>query len=389
MRCARQSQRIGLPGDAEDHPARLRRQGPGDAAASPATSPPAFAALSPEAIDPGRFRRFRQEISVIAARGEDGAYAAFDTVENRHRDHILDLTLAPATHPRRRSIGRPRRSRGGSPMRWIWSDCSRWRCSSIATAACWSTRSRRGRTIPVTGRSTPAPPASSNCISAPSPACRCRRPMRHSDAVMKNLVGSGGGRAVAGDPRHAGADPAPLWQGRGPARAEDGPRHPAVSAGLAAGSVRYRRGAGAGRAARGGGGSVPGRLSARCRGSAHAAFEDSEVGPALGRGHFLDDQNAAGVEDSASIIRLSNRPNCLDRHAIARRAAMPSASVVDAARCGGKVQRALRERLGRSWRNRDRPAERPHEADFVDRADIGTTGHGTASGWRSWDRRNG
>jgi 5-(carboxyamino)imidazole ribonucleotide synthase len=33
---------------------------------------------------------------VIAARGEDGAYAAFDAVENRHRSHILDLTLAPA-----------------------------------------------------------------------------------------------------------------------------------------------------------------------------------------------------------------------------------------------------------------------------------------------------
>ena len=33
---------------------------------------------------------------MIAARGEDGAYAAFDTVENRHRNHILDLTLAPA-----------------------------------------------------------------------------------------------------------------------------------------------------------------------------------------------------------------------------------------------------------------------------------------------------
>ena len=42
------------------------------------------------------FIDFAQEISVVAARGEDGAYAAFDTVENRHRNHILDLTLAPA-----------------------------------------------------------------------------------------------------------------------------------------------------------------------------------------------------------------------------------------------------------------------------------------------------
>ena len=36
---------------------------------------------------------------MVAARGEDGAYAAFDTVENRHRDHILDLTLRPGAHP--------------------------------------------------------------------------------------------------------------------------------------------------------------------------------------------------------------------------------------------------------------------------------------------------
>jgi len=42
---------------------------------------------------------FAQEISVIVARGADGAIAAFDTVENRHRDHILDLTLAPAPVP--------------------------------------------------------------------------------------------------------------------------------------------------------------------------------------------------------------------------------------------------------------------------------------------------
>ena len=33
---------------------------------------------------------------MVAARGEDRSYASFDTVENRHRDHILDVTLAPA-----------------------------------------------------------------------------------------------------------------------------------------------------------------------------------------------------------------------------------------------------------------------------------------------------
>ncbi len=36
------------------------------------------------------------EVSVVLARGLDGQIAAYDTVENRHKDHILDVTLAPA-----------------------------------------------------------------------------------------------------------------------------------------------------------------------------------------------------------------------------------------------------------------------------------------------------
>ena len=39
---------------------------------------------------------FAAELSVIVARGHDGTLRAFDPVENRHRDGILDLTLAPA-----------------------------------------------------------------------------------------------------------------------------------------------------------------------------------------------------------------------------------------------------------------------------------------------------
>jgi 5-(carboxyamino)imidazole ribonucleotide synthase len=40
---------------------------------------------------------FACEVSVVAARGMDGAFVHFGVVENTHRDHILDLTLAPAT----------------------------------------------------------------------------------------------------------------------------------------------------------------------------------------------------------------------------------------------------------------------------------------------------
>ena len=59
----------------------------------------AFVELGPAPLILEGFVDFAQEISVIVARGADGAMAAFDTVENRHRDHILDLTLAPAPIP--------------------------------------------------------------------------------------------------------------------------------------------------------------------------------------------------------------------------------------------------------------------------------------------------
>jgi 5-(carboxyamino)imidazole ribonucleotide synthase len=65
----------------------LRR--PEDAAA-------AFDELAPKPLILEGFINFACEISVVVARGGDGSLTAFDTVENRHRDHILDLTLAPA-----------------------------------------------------------------------------------------------------------------------------------------------------------------------------------------------------------------------------------------------------------------------------------------------------
>ncbi len=60
---------------------------------------PAFAALLPRPLILEGMVDFACEISVIVARGADGTVSAFDTVENRHRDHILDLTLAPARIP--------------------------------------------------------------------------------------------------------------------------------------------------------------------------------------------------------------------------------------------------------------------------------------------------
>ena len=42
------------------------------------------------------FVPFVREVSVVAARGLDGAFAAFDVCENEHRDHILAFTRIPA-----------------------------------------------------------------------------------------------------------------------------------------------------------------------------------------------------------------------------------------------------------------------------------------------------
>ena len=42
------------------------------------------------------FVDFALEVSVIVARGRDGDCRAYPTVENRHRNHILDQTIVPA-----------------------------------------------------------------------------------------------------------------------------------------------------------------------------------------------------------------------------------------------------------------------------------------------------
>ena len=46
-----------------------------------------------------RLISLQAELSVIAARGVDGEVAVYPVFENRHRNHILDLTTAPAAIP--------------------------------------------------------------------------------------------------------------------------------------------------------------------------------------------------------------------------------------------------------------------------------------------------
>jgi len=42
------------------------------------------------------FIQFEREVSVVAARGIDGEFVAFDVLENQHANHILDVTICPA-----------------------------------------------------------------------------------------------------------------------------------------------------------------------------------------------------------------------------------------------------------------------------------------------------
>ncbi len=59
----------------------------------------AWQALAPKPLVLEGFVDFAMEISVLVARGADGGMAVFDAVQNRHKHHILDLTLAPAPLP--------------------------------------------------------------------------------------------------------------------------------------------------------------------------------------------------------------------------------------------------------------------------------------------------
>ena len=90
--------RLGLP--AVLKATRLGYDGKGQAVLrAPEDAAAAFAALQPKPLVLEGFVDFAAEISVIVARGADGAMSDFDPVENRHKNHILDLTLAPAPLP--------------------------------------------------------------------------------------------------------------------------------------------------------------------------------------------------------------------------------------------------------------------------------------------------
>ena len=76
---------------------RLGYDGKGQALLrSPADLGAAWEALDPKPLILEGYVDFTCEVSAIVARGADGQGSVFDVAENRHRDGILDLSLAPA-----------------------------------------------------------------------------------------------------------------------------------------------------------------------------------------------------------------------------------------------------------------------------------------------------
>jgi 5-(carboxyamino)imidazole ribonucleotide synthase len=89
---------IGLPGILKT--SRLGYDGRGQArVATVEEARAAFETLEPKPLILEGLVDFACEVSVVVARGADGRIASFDTVENQHRHGILDLTFAPARIP--------------------------------------------------------------------------------------------------------------------------------------------------------------------------------------------------------------------------------------------------------------------------------------------------
>ena len=79
---------------------RLGYDGKGQARIEPGVDPAeAWAAIRSDAGIVEGFVTFACEVSVIVARGLDGSVAAYPAVENRHKNGILDKTIAPARMP--------------------------------------------------------------------------------------------------------------------------------------------------------------------------------------------------------------------------------------------------------------------------------------------------
>ncbi len=149
---------------------------------------PALERLSPAPFIVEAFIDFQCEISVIVARGQDGTVSVFDAVENRHRNHILDVTLAPARLP-------PELAATARDIAVDLASC----LDLVGVLAVEMFVDRDGRVL--VNELAPRPHNSGHWTIDACPVSQFEmhiravaglslpRATRHSDAVMKNLVG--------------------------------------------------------------------------------------------------------------------------------------------------------------------------------------------------------
>ena len=179
--------RIGLPAVLKT--TRLGYDGKGQAALrDPADLEPAWEALSPRPLVLEGFVPFACEISVIVARGADGGGSVFDAMENRHRDGILDLTLAPARVA-------PATAAEAGRVAWRVAES----LELVGLLAVEMFVDKRGRVL--VNEIAPRPHNSGHWTIEACPASQfdlhvravaglpLPPGLRHADAVMKNLVG--------------------------------------------------------------------------------------------------------------------------------------------------------------------------------------------------------
>ena len=136
------------------------------------------------------FVPFVREVSVVAARAQDGAVECFDVTENEHRDHILKISRVPADLSETTAHEARRIAETIADISTM-SACWRSKCSCCETAsAAWSTRSRRGCTIPAIGRIDGASVSQFEQHIRAVAGWPLGKPIRHGRVEMTNLIGS-------------------------------------------------------------------------------------------------------------------------------------------------------------------------------------------------------
>jgi 5-(carboxyamino)imidazole ribonucleotide synthase len=177
------------------------------------------------------FVDFALELSVVTARGVDGRQASYPAVENRHERHILATTTAPARvapEVAAEAVALAERIAAGLDVvgllaaEMFLTRDGRLLVNDLACKRADPPAAQLGPLDDRRLRGEPVRAAGARGLRAAAGRPGAVRGGRDGEPDRR-----GGRRALAGAPGRARRAAAPLRQGRGPAGAEDGPRHPA------------------------------------------------------------------------------------------------------------------------------------------------------------------